>query len=195
MSIWKDISVARGMCMKYLSLVFISIFMIGCAQKEHMSFTSDMPAKYALDDFDMKNIQFYTSHDITLYRDNSINSASVVDGTLVVNKKEHSNILKIKAGTPCVVVCSNEKLIRVSFENDIELTFLKRENCHQKNQVSKYYLAANIVKDNRATVEIHGETYIVQNKSGQSYLTIDKEFLTDTHQEASLVEGRKVANN
>ena len=178
--------------MKYLFLVFISIFMAGCAQKEHSSFVSNMVSKYALDDYDMKNIQFYTSHDITLYKDNSMDYASVEDGKLVVNQKEHLNVIKIEAGTPCVVVCSDEKSIRVSFNDEIELTFLKREKC--KNKYGKYYLAANSVKGNIAMVEIQGENYIVQSRSGESYLTIDKESFADSNQDSFISEGRRITS-
>ena len=178
--------------MKYLFLVFISIFIAGCAEKGHTGFVSNMVSKYALDDFDMKNIQFYTSHDIILYKDNFVDYASVVDGKLVVNQQEYSNVIKIEAGTPCVVVCNDKKSIRVSFDNEIELTFLKREKCKQKS--GKYFLAANKVEKNVATVEIQGETYIVQNRSGESYLTIDKEFFADSSQNSFVSEGKRVSS-
>lgn len=177
--------------MKYLFLVLVAIFTVGCAQKEHTSFVSNMVSKYALDEYDMKNIQFYTSHDITLYKDSSTDSVSIENGKLVLNQKEHLNIIKIEAGTPCVVVCSDEKSIRVSFDNEIELTFLKREMC--KPKPSKYYLAANWVKDNVATVVIQGENYIVQNRSALAYLTIEKEFFSDSQENAFISEGKRVA--
>jgi len=178
--------------MKYLFLVMVSIMIMGCSQKvEHTSFSSDIVNKYALDDFDMKNIQFFVSNDIILYKEKAVDASSVIDGKLVVNQSQHSNVIKIEAGTPCVVVCSSSHQIKVSFDNGIELTFLNpHKKCCKKN--TKYYLAANKVKNGVATVDILGETYIVQQKSAFAYLTIEKEYFEESDKNSLIAEGRVV---
>jgi len=187
--------------MKYIFLIVLSLLVISCAKKpevqptvihtiEHSDFTSKMITKYSLSQKDLQNIQFYTSHDIVLHKQNRVDSVSISKGVLLLDKSSESDEIIIKAGTPCIFLKGDKKLITVSFDNDVVLTFVNPNiKCTED---SNYYLAADSWIDEIGTLRVKGEVYKALGVSGQSYLAIDKKSLENNTRDSIFLKGKKV---
>ena len=187
--------------MKYIFMLILSIFIIGCAEKpkplivekiEQSDFMSQMISQYSLNDAKLQKIQFYISHDIVLHKQNAKDSTSVSKGTLLVHTDSQSKEILIKAGTPCLFIEGNEQYITVLFDNNIRLKFVNPyQKCCAKS--SRYYLAANHWIDNIGTLNIAGSCYKALGVSGQSYLKIDKKSLMNNRRNSLVLKGKKVS--
>ena len=188
--------------MKYIFLIVASLLLISCAKKpvleptvvekiEHSDFMSKMISEYSLSQENLKNLQFYVSHDIVLHKQSRVDSASVSKGTLLLDSSSESNEIIIKAGTPCLFVEGDEKLITIGFDNDVVLNFANpcSEGC-VKN--AKYYLAADSWIDQIGTLQVKGMTYTALGVSGKSYLCIDKKSLENNRRNSITLKGIKV---
>jgi len=186
--------------MKYIFLIVLSLLFVSCTEKpvpkpltlekvEHSDFVSGMISKYSLSQNSLKKIQFYTSHDIVLYKQSSVDSVSISNGTLLIDKMSKSNELIIKASTPCLFIQGDEKEITVAFDNNIVLNFVNPcFKCCSKS--GKYYLAADNWVENIGTINIKGSLYKALGVSGQTYLLINKKSLENNSRKSIILKGR-----
>ena len=189
--------------MKYVFLIVLSLLFVSCAQKptpkiadpvvteklEHSDFMSNMIKEYSLTQENLQEIQFYTSHDITLHKQTQVNSISIsTEGTLLVDKTSNSNEIIIKASTPCRFVKGDKALISVAFDNNMTLNFVNpcAKGCSTN---SRYYLAAQKWDDKVGTLSIKGEDYKVLGVSADTYLTINKKSLENHKRESVVLKG------
>jgi len=186
--------------MKYIFLIVLALLFVSCTETpvpqpltlekvEHSDFVSGMIPKYSLTQNSLKKIQFYTSHDIVLYKQSSVDTVSISKGTLLIDKTSKSNELIIKASTPCLFIKGDEKEITVAFDNDIVLNFVNPcFKCCAKS--GKYYLAAETWADDTGTLTVNGVRYKALGVSGQTYLTIDKKYLENNRRESITLKGK-----
>ncbi len=187
---------------KYILLSLLSLFLVSCAEKptpksvaihtiENSAFLSQMITDYSLNQEDLKNIQFYTSHDIILYKQDSVNNISISKGTLLVNKLSNSKEIVIKAMTPCLFIRGNNKEITVEFDNNVILNFVK-QSCKCNLSDKKYYFGAQKWIDNIGIVKVNGVLYKALGTSGQAYLTFDKKSLKNSTSESLTLKGKRI---
>lgn len=188
--------------MKYILLSLLSLFLVSCAEKpapkpiiihtvEHSTFLSQMISDYSLSQEDLKNIQFYTSHDIILYKQNSVDDISISKGTLLIDKVSDSKEIIIKAMTPCLFIRGNDKEITVEFDNNVVLNFVK-QSCTCATTDKKYYLGAKKWIGKIGTLSVNGILYQALRTSGEAYLTIDKKSLEKDTRESITLKGKTI---
>ncbi len=188
--------------------LLISLLLISCTTKEievskeisssskepmsYSAFTIKMVSKYNLDAAKIKQLQFYTSHEITLERLENETEAEIKEGKLLVATSTHSKILLIKALTPArVIEVDNEKIV-VCFDKDVILTFLNPYyNCPQKS--GKFYLAAESWSDGVGSLMLEDKEYSAKGVSGRAFLMIDKKEIQKESETLRLVKGERVS--
>ena len=191
-------------------LFLISLLFISCSSKEleeplppkevvvmlqeplhYSAFTHELIEKYDLSHLKIKQLQFYTSHKIILYRDESSINTSVKDGKLFVEDSKNSKKIIIKAYTPAKVLNITDNKIVVSFDDNVTLTFLNPYwKCCKKS--GKYYLAADSWSEEVGFLMLNSKQFRAEDESGKSFLLIDKEELQSKSEEVKLLQGLRV---
>lgn len=86
-----------------------------CVQR--VPLTYPLKYKYALTERELKGLQYYVSHDIVLRREVKGNEREVTPrAKLLLIDEQEREVLRIRAGTPCVVVRSGADWLEVQFE-------------------------------------------------------------------------------
>lgn len=109
----------------FLATLAISVITSGCAS--FVPFTQELRNEHKLTGEDLRNLQFYNSHTITLRRELSHGDRQVT-GThklLVIAGKQIEEVV-IEQHTPGVLVGATESTLRVSFEEGTSLEFAVR---------------------------------------------------------------------
>jgi len=190
--------------MKYYAVfIFSIIFLVGCASKEevqvqapieeevvHQPYSLKLMKELNLTDEFIYKLQFYTSHDIVLYRSVPKKNSKIVDGKLIIEKGEDRSEIVIKAGTPCVVEDRIGNRLLVSFEGNYELIFSNPRN--KSNQDGLFLFSATKWKNDIGIITMNGLSYQAIGTSAKSYLMIDKEELDDSSNQSLVLEGKMV---
>lgn len=86
-------------------------------------FTHELRTTHGLSNDDVKNLQFYTSHAITLRRELESGSRRVAGGRMLVVLGKTVEEVVVPSGTPGVAVEVGRESIAVSFEPGTSITF------------------------------------------------------------------------
>jgi hypothetical protein len=94
----------------------------GCAS--YVPFTHELRTEHSLTDEEVKNLQFYVSHDITLRREVESGARKVTPGhkLLLISGKQIEEVV-IAAKTPGVAVKVGQRALAVSFQPGTSLVF------------------------------------------------------------------------
>lgn len=195
----------RELMKYYLIPIFAMFFLIGCAPKPVVQMeveieeevllhplSSKLMKEYGLSYESLYRVQFYTSHDIVLYRTTSINKAKILDGKLVADKSVKTSEIIIKAGTPCVLKRNINNRLLVSFNDNYELVFTNPRRCSKDEGL--FLLSANKWCNNIGTIKINGITYQAIGSSFESYLMINKEELDNSSSRSLVLDGKTLEN-
>ncbi|WP_437591122.1 DNA-directed RNA polymerase [Sorangium sp. So ce1000] len=106
-----------------LLLVFVALLLVGCGPRL-VPFTHELRVQHDLSDSDVKNLQFYVSHQIALRRELTAESSQVTSShkLLLVSGKIIEEVV-VEERTPGVVVAARGGSLSVSFERGASLTF------------------------------------------------------------------------
>jgi hypothetical protein len=105
-------------------ILLLAIAVLGTACARLVPFTHELRVEHSLKPDDLKNLQFYTSHKITLRREVDSGSRQVTGGhkLLLVSGKTIEEVV-IPEGTPGVAVAIGETSLAVSFEPGTSMIF------------------------------------------------------------------------
>ena len=118
--------VARDAMVRALPAVaLLTAALTGCAS--YVPFTQELRNEHKLAPDDLKNLQFYNSHTITLRRELARGDSQVTGGhkLLVIAGKQIEEVV-IEQHTPGVVIAAGETALQVSFEEGTFLEFTVR---------------------------------------------------------------------
>ncbi|MFO0615316.1 MAG: DNA-directed RNA polymerase [Polyangiaceae bacterium] len=107
------------------SLAAVAVFTGGCAS--YVPFTAELQTEHHLVAKDIKNLQFYTSHEIRLRRELTSDSRQITGAhkLLVIAGKQIEEVV-IAKHTPGVIVDVGKGTLKVSFEEGSSLDFALR---------------------------------------------------------------------
>jgi hypothetical protein len=109
-----------------LAVVLLGGALVGCASSR-IPFTHEVRTQYRLSDDEVRNLQFYVSHTITLRRELSATDRQVTGGhQLVLTSGKVIEEVVIEDGTPGVAVAIGRDAIAVSFDVGSQLEFALR---------------------------------------------------------------------
>ncbi|WP_437761417.1 DNA-directed RNA polymerase [Sorangium sp. So ce281] len=106
-----------------LFLALLSLLVVGCGPRL-VPFTHELRVQHDLSDSDVKNLQFYVSHQIALRRELTAESSQVTSShkLLLVSGKVIEEVV-VEERTPGVVLAARGGALSVSFEPGASLTF------------------------------------------------------------------------
>lgn len=106
-----------------LFLALLALLLLGCGPRL-VPFTHELRVQHDLSDSDVKNLQFYVSHQIALRRELTAESSQVTSShkLLLVSGKVIEEVV-VEERTPGVVVAARGGALAVSFEPGASLTF------------------------------------------------------------------------
>ena len=149
-----------------LTLAFIS------CSPQLTPFSQDLYDRYRWSDEELKNIQFYLSGDIALYRKDDSSEASIVDGKIRINKENTGEKIVIKKGTPGVFLFSpKSNRFAISFHESDDSKYLMFGPNEAIN--GRFALLAKDWEKHKGTVTYQNQLYTVKADDALSVLMVD----------------------
>jgi len=179
---------------KKLTLYSAALFLIlsmGSCSKNLTYFTKSLADSNNWSEQDLKQIQFYASQDIKLYRSRSGGDTEIRDGKIIKKGKRKTDEIVIKSGTPGVLLfVPKEDRYAVSFDDSgYYLIFGPGDKTR-----GRFTLRAKKWKPNRnGGIITYGDTeYLTGNDSAYAALMVDMKRATSTKVSRGTASGRKV---
>lgn len=197
----------------------VSIGASGCAS--YVDFTQELVDEHKLVGKDLQNLQFYTSHTITLRRELKQGSRQITGShkLLVIAGKQVEEVV-IEKHTPGVIVGVGAGTLKVSFEEGSFLEFSLRGvnepltdpvvqgpgfatapdpfpgNGGQTDpaQVRNFIGSGNyfLLPSGSGSIEFGGQTYDAVEDSGLAHLVISSESLEEQQEKKTVLKGRQL---
>lgn len=154
-------------------------------------FTQDLYDKYRWSDEELKQIQFYVSDDIVLYKKADASSAQIEGGKIKLTKENTGEQVVIKRGTPGVFLFSPKSYrFAISFHENDDSRFLMFGPNNKNN--GKFGLLAKDWEKFDGTVTYNNEKYTVKNQSAFSTLLVDLKKVVKDERSSKVEQGRKL---
>jgi hypothetical protein len=169
-----------------VNIFILSLFMTNC--KTTVPFTSHIKENCGLDNYQLKQIQFYTSSEIVLYKIDQKNKARIKDGKVILSERESSETIIIPKNTPCILAeVLGDKLL-LSFESGDGrfVAFGVTSNDY-------YTLMAKSWEGNGGVLEYGHVMY--QTNNGNAFLKVNMKKLKQLQNKYRYIEGRKVGRH
>jgi hypothetical protein len=177
--------------MKTLSTAIITAFVIfitSCGP-QLVPFTTDVEYETGLNKDQLKNVQFYNSAPIILYREVNNNITEVLRGEIKMKNGRQVEQIVIPPNTPGVVVNGNAERLGVSFEKGGDRYLVFGKNPLQSNA---YTILAKDWKNSVGVVQYDGNEYNISTQSASTYLIVNVKRLRDLKVSSRTAKGRSV---
>jgi len=191
----------------------------GCAS--YVDFTQELRDQHNLQSADLKNLQFYNSHPITLRREIERGGRQVTSGhkLLVIAGKQIEEVV-IEQHTPGVVVGVSDNFIQVSFEEGSSMEFSLRgpepltdpvvqggrfatppqpfpgNNLRELEPPARARFLGSgnfwVLPAGAGAVSFQGQSWDAMGQTSQAHLVISTESLEEVEEERTVLKGRKL---
>ena len=179
--------------MKNISYAIIAIFalFLGACSPSLSSFNQKLVDQNNWEEADLKQIQFYLSKDIVLYRDYTNAASKIESGEIKMINGRKIEEVKIPKGTPGIALFQpKDNRLAVSFENKGTDKFLIFGPNPKKG--NKYVLLASEWKNRRGKVKYDDQTYYTNVESSYATLLVDLKQSKKTKVNSRAAKGRKI---
>lgn len=163
-------------------ILSLTLLFSSCSTKRE--FTSSMRYNYGLSEPQLKQLQFYTSEEITLYRSQENVRTRIKSGKLIISNTQDDQTIIIPKDTPCILVKDQGETFVLSFESSPGKTLVF-------GILNDYYtlFAQNWVND-VGNLQYDGMMYYTSN--GDVYLKVKMRQLNHLKKHERTVYGRKL---
>lgn len=151
-------------------------------------YTSAIQEKYELSEQELKNIQFFVSDEIVLYKASDDGDASAMNGELLVRSDKQIDEVIIRKGTPGVVISAGTRKLLVSFEIGEGRFLIFGSNTED----GWYHLMAEEWTRRHGKLEYAGNTYFAAPGSGRAHLQLRMRKLRLLEKQSKIVQGRRL---
>lgn len=173
-----------------LSKLFIIIFLLltACSTKT-IYFTQQTRNKIESNKIDLKDIQYYNSHQIVLQRNLSFEETKVASGNISVENGEFVEMIILKKKTPGVCESYTPNSLDVSFEQgeNRKLRFIL-------NPSKNYQVSAIEWKNKFGKVSYDTLTYYIKPGGEKALLKVRKEDIFTYDKQERIIQGRTVSS-
>ncbi len=174
--------------MKNLFLLSVIVFMFSSCVT-YAPITEKIITQNQWKEEDLKKIQFYTSHEIQLYRQAVQGSTTIVHGEIkIVNGKE-VEMITIPRRTPGVLTFLNDGRFAVTFEEG-ETYYLMFGAVQSKG--GRYLLLASDWKEDIGEITYGNEKYFTDVNSSRCLLLVDMKKINKENINERTVKGVKI---
>lgn len=176
------------MNIRFLGL-FAGLLLTSCAST--VPYTDELKKEFDLqDERKIKQVQFYVSNEIIMYRSyDSGSKGTQYDGALVQNSQSKQDRIIIPPSTKCIFEKfgdNGEVYIRFEPGNGRTLKFVVRPNYS-----GRYYLQSDW-KDGKGSVVYENRTYQAVSPSASAFLMVRMKKMQETDRRDRIVRGMKV---
>jgi hypothetical protein len=176
--------------MRYFNL-FCLLFILSSCSKNLTPFNQDLYDKYRWSNEELKNIQFYLSDDIVLYKKADNSEASISNGQINIKKEKSGERIIIKRGTPGVFVFSpKNNRFAISFSQSGDDKYLMFGPNEALN--GKFALLAKEWSKYKGTVTYNDQTYTVNSDDALSVLLVDLKKVSKYQYSDKSEKGRRI---
>lgn len=173
-----------------LAIVTIIIGFSSCSPKL-TPFTQQLYKDNNWSEDELKQIQFYVSRDIKLYRDVTNSTSKIESGKIRTVKGRKVQEVIIPSGTPGLLVFSpKDDRFAVSFEDGDDESYLMFGPNPKVN--NRYVLLAKEWKRSRGKVTYEGTTYYTDADNAYAALMVDLKRNKRTKVKTRVADGRKL---
>ena len=175
---------------KFFSFALLTgMILLSSCSKKLSYFTDNLYDEYNWSEEDLKQIQFYLSDDIVLFREASTDNVNISEGKIKIRDGRKVEEIVFKEGTPGLLIFSpKEDRFAVSFEeNDKYLMFGPNEKVG-----GRFVLLAKDWRKRTGEVTYGGETYYTSSASAFSSLLVDLDNVGRTDYSTKKVKGRTI---
>lgn len=179
--------------LKLLLFLFVGLTFLTSCSDRLTPFTQRLYEEQGWSEAELKKIQFYTSEDITLFREINQGDSKIVSGEIKIRNGRKVDEVKIKKGTPGVLLFKpREDKFAISFESDDNEKFLIFGASERRG--GRYQLLAKDRKERNyfGKVTYAGNTYRVSSDSGYAALLVDLDRKRSTKVKSRTARGRTV---
>ncbi len=139
----------------------------------------------------LKQIQFYLSKDIVLFRELSAGTSEIIEGEIKIVDGQKRDQITFKSGTPGVFMFSPKtNRFAVSFENEGDDRFLIFGPSPKAS--NRYVLMASDWNRRNGTVTYAGRKWTVDASNAFASLLVDLKRLHDVDVNTRVVSGRRI---
>ena len=176
---------------RFFAMIVASTMAASCSNNLTY-FTENLYDDFRWSDNELKQIQFYVSEDIYLYRNLEREDSVIENGEIKIREGQRVHEVVIKAGTPGVFVFSpKNNRLAISFENDNNNFLMFGPN---KKANGKFVLLAKEWKKRGGVVTYGNETYVTDAGSAYSALMVNVKKASKVKYTKTTAEGRTVSN-
>jgi hypothetical protein len=155
-------------------------------------FTTDIEYETGLNKDQLRNVQFYVSGPIILYRELNNNITEVTRGEIKMKNDKQVEQIVIPPSTPGVVINGNGERLGVSFEKGSDRYLVFGRNPRQSNA---YTLLAKNWRNNEGMVEYDGREYKINTASASTYLVVNMKRFKGLDVSSRTAKGRSVGKH
>lgn len=168
--------------MKHAFTIICVVILLATGCHKRVAFTQELRTEYDLTDEQLRHIQFYTSEPITLRHNPS-------------GKELQFEEIKMRPGTPGVVVRVDPYSLGVSFENGDYLNFGSRlvglDGIAQNMNMYFLYVSYKNGQYGRYTLTYAGKTFTVEGDPSV-YLMVDLNDIKNCKKDTRYLDGRRL---
>ncbi|MBC8048131.1 MAG: hypothetical protein H7Y00_15135 [Fimbriimonadaceae bacterium] len=176
--------------MKNFTILFSSILFLTSCSNYLSPYTSGIQKETNLSVDQLKQIQFYLSHTIVLYRNVSNAETEILNGELKVVNGQQIEEIVIESGTPGVVTGKDDDgNLLVSFDSDGSVLRFGVN----KGYSGRYTLMAKDWDGRTGDVDYGNKQYKTSQQSNYSYLMISMKQINDTQIASREATGRSLS--
>lgn len=175
--------------MKLIKLVIFNILLLTACSPKTIYFTQQTRAKIESSGINLKDIQYYNSHQIILQRNLSYEETKVASGKISIENGEFVEIITLNKKTPGVCESYTSNALDVSFENgeNRKLRFIM-------NQEKNYQISAIEWKNKFGKVSYDTLTYYIKPGGEKALLKVKKDNIFVYDKKERVIEGRTVTS-
>ncbi len=176
--------------MKSIYTVMLAVLIgFSSCSPDLVPFTSRIEQETGLQKSQLKQVQFYNSSPIVLYRELTRNTTEVVSGQIKMVDGRQVEEIVIAPNTPGVVVNSEGDRLGVSFESGSDRYLIFGQNRYRSGA---YTLLAKDWQNNIGTIRYDGRDYKISTQSAATMLLINMEKLRNLRVNSRRAKGRTV---
>lgn len=168
-------------------IVVIVLFFITACSPKTIFFTQDIRQKIENEGLEIKDVQFYNSHPISLQRNLTYEETKLASGTISVENGKYIEIIQIKKKTPGICENAERGALDIAFEagDDRFLKFVLNAGMH-------YQISAIEWRNRFGKVNYDTLTYYIKPGGEKAMLKVKNDKIFKFDKKERVASGRKV---
>lgn len=172
-------------------MFFALAFVLSSCSSKLTYFTEDLYHEQGWSEEELKQIQFYVSHDIHLKRQLTGGKSEIISGKIKIENGRKVELVVIPKGTPGTFLFSpKSNRFAISFEEGGDKRYLMFGPNRKYND--RFVMLASDWKRRNGTVNYDGKKWKVDSDDAYAALLVDMRKITKTDVNSRTAKGRRI---